>query len=154
MLWECIVHIVKMKKNNKKIGMIVLVLALIIIPIATAKIFYDEAEAREWKDNYDEYPKIKADAEIIKVWAEIDDPEINFEWVMEIENRKLNISENLTGMFWIPRAEQNNEILIEELLEADASEQFEAFYRSFALEADVWYEDHEMKGKKVKVKKK
>jgi len=146
-----------MKKKNKYVVlMAIFLIALVIGQIAIAKKekkdFDDDEKAKDWKKDFKDYPKIKKDAEITEIHGEVDNEEVTFEWAMEVENKRDNLTLNLTGVFYILREQINNTTHIDERAEYEIEKAFDIYNASFERHAEVYYKNHTHKGKKYKIK--
>jgi len=133
--------------KHKKIWIFVMSTILILSTISIAQIFTDEDSAITFRNSFTDYPDILGQANITKISARLDDDNVVFEWVLDINNKRDGTTDILRGDFELAKADKDNEALIESTLQTKVAEEFGDYNKTFIPNPMVEYKSHPSWGK-------
>ncbi len=138
---------------KKTIIWLIIGLITVLGVVGVTVIFDSEAEAIAYRDSFTDYPQIIGQANITRISGLLDNDFVIFEWELIINNKRDNTLEILNGGFEVNKANKDNSIFVENLLNQEVQREFDDLNKTFVPNPLVEYKSNSLWGKLVTITK-
>ena len=136
----------------KKLYIVIILGLLLIAPVAIAtEVFYNEAAARNYKNNFKDYPTTTGKVNITKIESKLDSKDMIITWELPAYNNIKNRTDVLSERIYLEKSYINDTKYIESKVKEQALEMFKQYNDSFIPRPSIHHTSNSLWGKTIDI---